>query len=136
MLFWERPTIDCEVRALSAGNLALKEAKLRPKCESGESASKEKAGSRFLHFSREAQADARYAASPWCAALRKPKPACLKHKQACAHCPSSREKPCDFAEGFLDFLVEVGQGICMQVGRDHSHVVGDLADSGAIPEQP
>jgi hypothetical protein len=47
-----------------------------------------------------------------------------------------REKPCDFAEGFLDFLVEVGQGICMQVGRDHSHVVGDLADSGAVPEQP
>ena len=46
------------------------------------------------------------------------------------------EKPSDFAEGLPDFLVEVGQGICMQVGRDHPHIVGDLANSGAVPEQP
>ena len=75
-------TILCEVRALSAGNSALKEAKLRPKCEPGKSASREKAGSRLLHFSREAQADARSAASPWCAALWRPRPACLKPRQA------------------------------------------------------
>ena len=38
-----------------------------------------------------------------------------------------------FAEGVLDFFVKFCQRGWVEVGGYHSHVVGDFADTGAVP---
>ena len=40
-----------------------------------------------------------------------------------------------FAEGVLDFFVKFCQRGWVEVGGYHSHVVGDLADAGAVSQE-
>ena len=45
------------------------------------------------------------------------------------------EQACGFAEGSLDLFVKVTESAGVEVGGDHSHVVGHVANSSAVPQQ-